>query len=196
VLSDGRKVASPKFLRRAERKLKRLQRAHSRKAKGSANREKARVKVARAHAKVADTRRDFHHKVSTAIIRDNQAVYAEDLCVAGLGRTRMAKSVYDAGWSEFVTMLEYKAQRYGHVFGSAGLNQPAKCVRRAESWTGRSEGMGDITPVPITGSAPFLRERLHLAEHELSGGLLGVRRIGPGGLVPPGPGDRRGGLAF
>ena len=128
VLSDGRKVASPKFLRRAERKLKRLQRAHSRKAKGSANREKARVKVARAHAKVADTRRDFHHKVSTAIIRDNQAVYAEDLCVAGLGRTRMAKSVYDAGWSEFVTMLEYKAQRYGHVFVRVGRFEPTSQV--------------------------------------------------------------------
>ena len=76
--------------------------------------------MARAHAKVADSRRDFHHKTSTAIIRDNQAVYAEDLCVAGLARTRMAKSVHDAGWSAFVTMLEYKAKRYGRYFGKIG----------------------------------------------------------------------------
>jgi len=81
VLSDGTKVASPKFLRRAARKLKRLQQALSRKTKGSNRRKKAVVRVARAHARVADTRRDWQHKLSTAIIRDNQAVYVEDLCV-------------------------------------------------------------------------------------------------------------------
>ncbi|WP_031174383.1 transposase, partial [Streptomyces durhamensis] len=77
----------------AEKKLKRLQRELSRKAKGSKNRAKARIKVARQHATVADRRRDGHRKVSTQIIRDNQAVYVEDLAVSGLGRTRLAKSV-------------------------------------------------------------------------------------------------------
>lgn len=125
ILADGRKIDSPRFLRRAEKKLRKLQRTLSRKEKGSANREKARMRVARAHARVADARREFHHQTSTQIIRENQAVYVEDLAVSGMVRTRLAKSVHDAGWSAFVGMLEYKARLYGRTVHRIGRFFPS-----------------------------------------------------------------------
>ncbi|MGX1672414.1 RNA-guided endonuclease InsQ/TnpB family protein [Streptomyces sp. NPDC055400] len=128
VLSDGTKIDSPRFLRRAEEKLKRAQRDLSRKQKGSRNREKARLKVARAHAQVADARREFHHQLSTRLIRENQAIGVEDLAVKGLARTRLAKSVHDAGWAQFVHMLGYKAGRYGRTLVKISRFEPTSQV--------------------------------------------------------------------
>ncbi|MET8505589.1 RNA-guided endonuclease TnpB family protein [Streptomyces sp. NPDC004787] len=128
ILSDGTKIDSPRFLRRAEKKLKKAQQDLCRKAKGSKNRAKARIKVARAHARTADARREFHHQLSTKIIRENQAVAVEDLTVKGLARTRVAKSVHDAGWSAFTTMLEYKAARYGRTLVRIGRFEPTSQV--------------------------------------------------------------------
>ena len=77
---------------------------------------------------MADRRRDWHHKASTQIIRDNQAVYVEDLAVSGLGRTRLAKSVHDAGWSSFVGMLEYKAALHSRTFAKVDRAFPSSQV--------------------------------------------------------------------
>ncbi|MFF4142881.1 RNA-guided endonuclease InsQ/TnpB family protein [Streptomyces sp. NPDC001698] len=128
VLSDGTRIDSPRFLRRAEKKLKKAHRELSRKQKGSKNREKARRKMARAHARVTDARREFHHQLSTQLTRENQAIAVEDLAVSGLARTRLAKSVHDAGWSQFVNMLAYKAQRYGRTFVKVGRFEPTSQV--------------------------------------------------------------------
>ena len=147
VLSDGRKITSPRFLRRAEKKLRRAQRSLSRKEKGSKNRGKARVKLARAHARVADARREFHHQLSTALIREHQAVAVEDLAVAGLARTRLAKSVHDAGWSAFVRMLEYKAWLYGREFYRIGRFEPTSQVCSAVN-VARAAGLA----VPACGA--------------------------------------------
>lgn len=128
VLSDGTKTDSPRFLRRAEKKLKKAQRELSRKQKGSKNRAKSRHKVARAHAKVADARREFHHQLSTKLISENQGIAVEALAVAGLTRTKLAKSVHDAGWAQFVSMLRYKAERYGRTLITIGRFEPTSQV--------------------------------------------------------------------
>lgn len=128
VLSDGKVVTSPKFLRQAERKLRKAQQALSRKEKGSKNRTKARIRVAKVYAKVSDARKDWADKQTTTIIRENQAVFVEDLCVTGLARTRMAKSVHDAGWAMFTRMLEQKAARYGRTFSKVNRFYPSSQI--------------------------------------------------------------------
>ena len=112
VTSDGERVAAPRFYRAAQRQLRRAQRSFARKAKGSANRAKARQKVARVHQKIADKRADFCHKLTTALVKDHDAVCIEDLSVKGLARTKLAKSVMDASMGAVRRQLEYKGAWY------------------------------------------------------------------------------------
>jgi transposase len=95
---------------------------------GSANRAKARHRVAVVHRKERDTRRDHAHKIALRLIRDNQAVYAEDLAVSGLARTRLAKSVHDAGWSQLLRLLADKAEYYGRGFYRVGQFVPTSQI--------------------------------------------------------------------
>ncbi|MGW7166526.1 RNA-guided endonuclease InsQ/TnpB family protein [Streptomyces sp. NPDC054884] len=109
TLSTGEKVTNPRHERRDRARLAKAQRELSRKAKGSANREKARRRVAKVHARIADRRRDFLHKLSTRLVRENQTVVIEDLTVRNLLKNgRLARAVSDAAWTELRSMLEYK----------------------------------------------------------------------------------------
>jgi putative transposase len=128
VTSDGEVIGNPRFLRARERALARAQRALSRKEKGSANRVRARHRVAVLHRKVRETRLDHAHKIALRLVRDNQAVYAEDLAVSGLMRTRLARSVSDAGWSQLVRCIEEKAAQYGRTFARIGRFEPTSQV--------------------------------------------------------------------
>ena len=116
VFSTGEKIANPRHLRRSEHRLAHAQRNLARKQKGSKNREKARLKVAREHARIADQRRDGLHKLTTRLIRENQTVCVESLAVKNLVRNHtFAKAISDVGWGELVRQLEYKAAWYGRT---------------------------------------------------------------------------------
>ncbi len=116
VLRGGKVIENPRFFRKLERKLKRAQRALSRKRRGGANRAKARLRVAKIHEKIKDSRSDWVNKRVAALVSEHQALYVEDLCVVGLSRGRAAKSVHDAAFGMFLSRLETKAARAGRTF--------------------------------------------------------------------------------
>ncbi|MBW6437079.1 transposase [Actinoplanes hulinensis] len=116
TLSDGEQVENPRHERRERKALSRAQRVLARKEKDSRNREKARVKVARVHARIADRRRDLLHRVTTRLVRENQVLVIEDLTVRNMVRNHtLARAIIDASWRLFRQLITYKAEEYGRT---------------------------------------------------------------------------------
>ncbi|WP_244305330.1 RNA-guided endonuclease InsQ/TnpB family protein [Kitasatospora cheerisanensis] len=199
TLSTGERIPNPRHERRDRERLGRAQRELSRKAPGSANREKARRKVARIHARIADRRRDFLNKLTTRLVRDNQAVVIEDLAVRGLlGNRKLSRAVADCAWAEFRAMLAYKCAWYGRElitvdrwFPSSRLCSACGAVRDALPLTVREWecGCGAFHDRDVNAARNILAAGLAAAA---CGDGVGPQRSTPGGrssvkqeVVPP-----------
>lgn len=112
--SNGDKIANPRHFKRLRSKLKQVQKSLSRKQKGSNNRHKARLKVAKVHQSISDTRKDFLHKLTTQLVNENQTIVVEDLAIKNMVKNhKLALHISDASWGELVRQLAYKCEWYG-----------------------------------------------------------------------------------
>jgi len=128
ITSEGKKIDNPRYMKNKLKALKRSQRNLSRTKKGSSNRNKARFRLAKKYEKVTNARKDFHHKVSTTLVRDNQTntLVMENLDIKSMQKNKWyAQSISDAGWSEFVEMMKYKCDWYGKNFIQIGRYEPS-----------------------------------------------------------------------
>ncbi|GEM82025.1 RNA-guided endonuclease InsQ/TnpB family protein [Meiothermus hypogaeus] len=113
VTSEGEMVEAPRYFQKAQAKLARTQRSVTKKQRGSNRRRKLKMRLARQHRKIANQRKDFHHKVARRLVNNYGTIVHEDLNILGLARSRTAKGVQDAGWAQFLQILAYKAEEAG-----------------------------------------------------------------------------------
>lgn len=165
----GRVIASPRFLRQAERRIRKAQRELARKRNGSANRRKTRVKLAKAHARVANRRRDFIEQETTRIVRENQAVYVEDLYVKGMAvrRGRRGKSVGDQALGAFTRTLEAKCARFGRGFAKVGRWFPSTQLCSACGTVEGPKGLAGLKARTWVCGCGAVHDRDANAEHNI-----------------------------
>lgn len=116
TFSNGEKIEPPKYLRQSEKKLIRVQKELSRKKKGSANKKKQRIKIARVHRKIRNQRKDFAHKISRILVNKYDLIAFENLNIKGMLKNHhLAKSISDAGWNQLIQFTTYKAEEAGKI---------------------------------------------------------------------------------
>jgi IS605 OrfB family transposase len=190
--SDAPPIPAPRFYRRGARKLRRAQRSHSRRQKGSHNKAKARAKVARIHQRMANQRAHFVHDLTTKVIKNHQAVCIENLNVRGLARTKLAKSFYDAAMGMIRRQLQYKGQWYGVPVVVVDRFYPSTRLCHVCGFKNEALTLSDRTwPCPICGT--LLDRDVNAALNIRDEGLRILAVAGP----PEGSGEpkrlRRGG---